>query len=201
MSAVGFTKIFRQETKFIAGVARINQFPKAFLPEVAFIGKSNVGKSSLINTICNNKWLAKVSHTPGRTQQINFFSIAEKLVIVDMPGYGFAKVPNKLKLDWEELVLYYFKNRSNIKLVNVLIDSRRGIKDHDKNMIQLIISCGTEIQIVYTKSDKVSSKNEIIESTKIFLASLNHSCNVIYTSSRSKEGARELQYSLAKYIK
>ena len=88
-------KIFRQEAKFIAGAAKPSQLPKISLPQVAFVGKSNVGKSSLINTICRRKNLARVSHTPGRTRQINFFLVAEKLVIVDLPGYGFAKVSPK----------------------------------------------------------------------------------------------------------
>jgi len=94
------TKIFRQEARFIAGAAKPSQLPKMFLPQVAFVGKSNVGKSSLINTICRRKNLARVSHTPGRTRQINFFLIAEKLVIADLPGYGFAKVPVEEKQNW-----------------------------------------------------------------------------------------------------
>ena len=100
---------FRQEAKFIAGAARSSQLPKISLPQVAFVGKSNVGKSSLINAICRRKSLARVSHTPGRTQQINFFSIAEKLVLVDLPGYGFAKVPLREKENWERLILHYLQ--------------------------------------------------------------------------------------------
>ena len=107
-------KIFRQEAKFIAGAAEIKQLPKISLPQVAFIGKSNVGKSSLINTICRRKNLAKVSHTPGRTQQINFFSIADKLVLVDLPGYGFAKVSAEAKERWENLILYYLRNSPDL---------------------------------------------------------------------------------------
>src|SRR5690606_14140488 len=113
-------KIFRQEVRFIAGATKPNQLPKISLPQVAFVGKSNVGKSSLITTICQRKKLARVSHTPGRTRQINFFLIAEKLVIADLPGYGFAKVPAKEKQNWEKLILYYLQNSPNLKLVNML---------------------------------------------------------------------------------
>ena len=111
-------KIFKQEAKFIAGVARIDQFPKLFLPQVAFFGKSNVGKSSLINAICRRKALARVSHTPGRTQQINFFSIDNKLLITDLPGYGFAKAPKSERANWHKLISYYLENDTNLQLVN-----------------------------------------------------------------------------------
>ena len=94
------TKLFKQEVKFVAGVAKINQFPKLHLPEIAFIGKSNVGKSSLINSLCNKKSLARVSHTPGRTQQINYFSLADKILLCDLPGYGFAKVSQTQRNNW-----------------------------------------------------------------------------------------------------
>jgi GTP-binding protein len=201
MSTDGSAKLFRGEVKFIAGAAKINQLPKLFLPEIAFIGKSNVGKSTLINTICNNQKLAKVSHTPGRTQQINFFSLAEIAILVDLPGYGFAKVPAYIREQWEKLILYYFQNRENLRLVNLLIDARRGIKDNDKSIIKLLLSYGVNLQIVFTKVDKINFKDEIINESKIFLESLGHSCNVICTSSRSKEGAKELQYSVAKGIK
>ena len=201
MSAEGLSKLFRSEIKFIAGAAKVSQLPKIFLPEIAFIGKSNVGKSSLINTICNHRGLAKVSHTPGRTQQINFFSVLDKFVIVDLPGYGFAKVPLSVKERWEQLIIYYLQNRSNLKLVNLLIDARRGIKDNDREIAQQLISCNINIQIIFTKVDKVKLRDEIIIECEKFLASLGHSCNVICTSSRSKEGAKELQYSMAKCIK
>ena len=201
MSAEGFSKLFRSEIKFIAGAAKINQLPKPSLPEIAFIGKSNVGKSSLINAICNNRSLAKVSHTPGRTQQINFFSVAGKFILADLPGYGFAKVPLSVKEQWEKLILYYLQNRSSLKLVNLLVDARRGLKDNDREIAQLLLSCNINLQIIFTKVDKIKLKDEIIIESENFLASLGHSCNVICTSSRSKEGAKELQYSMAKCIK
>ena len=195
-------KIFRQEVRFIAGATKPNQLPKISLPQVAFVGKSNVGKSSLINTICRRKNLARVSHTPGRTRQINFFLIAEKLVIVDLPGYGFAKVPAKEKQNWEKLILHYLQNSPNLKLVNMLIDARRGIKENDLKVIQLLHSYDKQIQLVFTKADKVKLKEGFEEEVKNYLASLGYLlCNIVLSSSKNGVGAKELQLSLAQYVK
>ncbi len=195
-------KIFRQEAKFIAGAAKLSQLPKIFLPQVAFVGKSNVGKSSLINTICRRKNLARVSNTPGRTQQVNFFSIAEKLVIVDLPGYGFAKVPAREKQNWEQLILHYLQHSPSLKLVNLLIDARRGIKDNDLKVIELLHSCDKPIQLVFTKTDKIKLKDSFELEIKNYLASLGYLlCNVLLSSSKNGLGAKELQLSLAKFVK
>lgn len=195
-------KIFRQEVRFIAGATKPNQLPKISLPQVAFVGKSNVGKSSLINTICRRKKLAWVSHTPGRTKQINFFLIAKKLVIADLPGYGFAKVPAKEKQNWEKLILYYLQNSPNLKLVNMLIDARRGIKENDLKVIQLLHSYDKQIQLVFTKADKVKLKEGFEEEVKNYLASLGYLlCNIVLSSSKNGVGTKELQLSLAQYVK
>lgn len=201
MSIDKVTKLFRQPARFVTGAMRTNQIPALFIPEVAFIGKSNVGKSSLINALCNNKNLAKVSNVPGRTQQINFFNLAEKLVIVDLPGYGFANVPIIIKKQWEALIIHYFKNSSNLKLVNLLIDSRRGIKENDIKLTELLFSYNRNFQIIFTKSDKVTYPKNLLDEAQNFLATLNYSCNVMYVSSRTKDGIKELKLSLAKYIK
>ena len=196
------TKIFRQEARFIAGAAKPSQLPKMFLPQVAFVGKSNVGKSSLINTICRRKNFARVSHTPGRTRQINFFLIAEKLVIADLPGYGFAKVPVEEKQNWEKLILHYLQNSPTLKLVNLLIDARRGIKENDFKVIQLLHSYDKQIQLVFTKADKVKFKEGFEVEIKNYLASLGCLlCNVVLSSSKNGVGAKELQLSLAQYVK
>lgn len=201
MTTSNILKLFRQEVKFIAGAKTTEQIPKLFLPEIAFVGKSNVGKSSLINAVCNHRGLAKVSHTPGRTQQINFFSFTDRLVLVDLPGYGFAKVPRFVQQQWQQLISYYLKQRFNLKLVNLLVDARRGIKPPDLEMAQLLTACNKNFQLVFTKVDKVSFTAEQVKKNQIFLASLGYSCNVIYTSSRSGEGAKELQFSFGEYIK
>lgn len=200
MEAEAFEKLFRREIKFIAGAAKINQLPKLILPEIAFIGKSNVGKSSLINATCSRLSLAKVSNTPGRTRQINFFSVADKFILVDLPGYGFAKVPDYVKQEWEQLITYYIANSPNLKLVNLLIDARRGIKENDITIIELLRLYNREFQIVFTKIDQVSLSNDTIGICENSLASLDCQCNVIYTSSRRKKGVRTLKSSFKKYI-
>lgn len=189
-------KIFKQEAKFIAGVARIDQFPKLFLPQVAFFGKSNVGKSSLINAICRRKALARVSHTPGRTQQINFFSIDNKLLITDLPGYGFAKAPKSERANWHKLISYYLENDTNLQLVNLLIDARRGIKENDIEIMQLLKSCNKNFQIILTKTDKVNINDNFLSEFKHYLEALGCLCNVIITSSKNGIGIKELQLSM-----
>jgi GTP-binding protein len=194
------TKIFKQEAKFIAGVARADQFPKMYLPQVAFIGKSNVGKSSLINSICRRKGLARVSHTPGRTQQINFFSIADKLLLADLPGYGFAKVSKMQKADWSKLMTYYLEASEHLVLVNLLIDARRGIKDNDIDMMNMLNDFGKKFQIVLTKADKEKVSESYMQDIKSRLAALGHDeCNVVATSSKNGIGMKELQYSLLQF--
>ena len=193
-------KIFRQEAKFIAGVARPDQFPRLLLPQIAFFGKSNVGKSTLINTICKRKSLARVSHTPGRTQQINFFSIAEKLLIVDLPGYGFAKVSKAQKSDWQKLITYYLRSSEHLRLVNILIDARRGIKENDIGMMELLKACDKEFQIVLTKADKASVDEKSLVEMKDYLTTSGCLCNVIVTSSKSGKGTKELQFSMVQFI-
>ena len=193
-------KIFRQEAKFIAGVARSDQFPKLFLPQIAFFGKSNVGKSSLINAVCKRKALARVSHTPGRTQQINFFNLADKMLIADLPGYGFAKVPKIQKANWEKLILYYLSNSENLQMVNLLIDARRGIKENDLTVMELLKSSGKTFQIVFTKADKVKNSDILITETAKSLETYGHSCNILITSSKNGFGSKELQFSMVQAV-
>lgn len=193
-------KIFRQEAKFIAGVAKKYQFPKLFLPQIAFVGKSNVGKSSLINSICKRKSLAHVSNTPGRTQQINFFSIADKMLISDLPGYGFAKVSHTQRNDWQKLIMYYLENSSNLPLVNLLIDSRRGIKNHDIDAMDLLKTSGRTFQLILTKSDKEKVDDKYLESIRNLLNSIGHNCNIIVTSCKTGLGIKELQFSILDHI-
>lgn len=188
--------IFKQEAKFVAGAAKINQLPKLFLPQIAFFGRSNVGKSSLINKICRHKNLARVSHTPGRTQQINFFSIADKIIITDLPGYGFAKVPASQKQYWISLITHYLQNEHNLCLINLLIDSRRGIKENDIEIIELLKSCDKKFQIILTKADKVKIDDKFISEMQSLLGSLSCQCDIIITSSKSGIGEKALQSSM-----
>jgi len=194
------TKIFKQEAKFIAGVARTDQFPKLFLPQVAFLGKSNVGKSSLINAICRRKSLARVSHTPGRTQQINFFSIIDKLLIADLPGYGFAKISQNQRVQWEKLIMHYLEESVHLKMINLLIDARRNIKENDIKVIKILQQYDRRFQIVLTKTDKASIDEEFLIYLKERLSFLEDLPKILATSSKSGIGIKELQRSMTECL-
>lgn len=189
-------KIFRQEAKFIAGAASISQLPQLSLPQVAFIGRSNVGKSSLINKLCNRKSLARVSHTPGRTQQINFFAIGDKFILVDLPGYGYAKVSDKTRDIWDQLILHYLINIDALCLVNVLIDARRGLLPHDFEVLSLLKKANKLFQIVFTKVDKVKALEQLMADSRDQLLSNGLGCDLVATSSRSGYGYKELQMAI-----
>lgn len=190
--------LFRKEAKFVAGADKPQRLPELHLPEIAFVGRSNVGKSSLINLLCNRRNLARVSVSPGRTQQINFFQIGDFFTLVDLPGYGFAKVPKRLHDNWEQLILHYLSKRDNLKLINLLIDSRRGVTEKDQKVIELLSDLGKDFQIIFTKVDKISDRLSLMELANAKLR--GYSINFIFTSSRSKNGTEELQLSMAKYI-
>ncbi len=149
-------KIFSAE--FTASCGTVDQFIKPTLPEVAIVGRSNVGKSSAINCLVNHKGLAKVGKTPGKTQTINFFHIqtnTSPFILVDLPGYGFAKVPDQVQQRWGPLIETYFTTRDNLRGVIMLVDSRR-IQDSDRDMIAWVRSLRVPILLVATKADKVS---------------------------------------------
>ena len=150
-------KLFKAPCTFVLGVAGIEQLPLSPLNEVAFAGRSNVGKSSIINALTSQKSLAKTSNTPGRTQQLNYFNLNEQLHIVDLPGYGFAQAPEKMVRQWQKLIFAYLQGRVNLKRVFMLIDSRHGIKKVDEEIMELLDKAAVTYQIVLTKTDKISS--------------------------------------------
>lgn len=141
---------------FIISAFKQADYPPDTLPEVAFAGKSNVGKSSLMNTLVNRKNLARTSSTPGRTQSLNFFSINQKLYFVDFPGYGFAKVPADRKKQWKPMVETYLKSRKNLKLVVVILDCRREPTQDDSNLVEWLRFYKISALVVLTKTDKIS---------------------------------------------
>ncbi|MDH3664885.1 MAG: ribosome biogenesis GTP-binding protein YihA/YsxC, partial [Alphaproteobacteria bacterium] len=124
--------LFAQPCTFMLSVAQIKQLPATDLPEVAFVGRSNVGKSTLINALTNHKQLARTSNTPGRTQQINLFDLGGRLILADLPGYGYAKAPKPTVDSWHRLIQTYLKGRPTLRIVAVLIDARHGLKDVDE---------------------------------------------------------------------
>ena len=143
--------------QFKASCGTVEQFLKPTLPEVAIVGRSNVGKSSAINCLVNRKGLAKVGKTPGKTQTINFFQIetgGPRFMLVDLPGYGFAKVPDRVQKQWAPLIETYFKTRDNLRGVILLVDSRR-VQDSDRDMMTWVNRLNLPIILVATKADKV----------------------------------------------
>jgi len=150
-------KLFAGPCEFIAGATTPDRLPDTTLPEVAFAGRSNVGKSSLINTLTNRNSLARTSNTPGRTQQINFFNLGYQVLLVDLPGYGYAKASKKIVNDWNKLIRMYLRGRQQLLRVYLLIDSRHGLKPVDLETMDLLDESAVSYQIVLTKIDKIKS--------------------------------------------
>lgn len=150
-------RLFAAPVEFLLSVADLRQLPAADLPEVAFAGRSNVGKSSLINALTGRKTLARASVTPGRTQMLNLFALGQPacMRLVDMPGYGFANAPKSVAASWRKLVNTYLAGRMNLKRVMVLIDARHGLKPNDLEMFDQLERAAVNYQIVLTKADKL----------------------------------------------
>ena len=147
-------KIFTNKCDFIGGTENLSWLPPSELPEIAFAGRSNVGKSSLINALTARNKLARTSNTPGRTQQLNFFNIGDIFTLVDMPGYGYAKVSKDKQKQWIKTLQSYLKGRTQLRLSLVLVDSRHGLKDSDKEMMDLLNKAAVPYRVILTKSDK-----------------------------------------------
>lgn len=148
-------KLFAQQCNFLLGVLELVQMPDADVPEITFAGRSNVGKSSLINALTNRTNLARTSVTPGRTQEINFFDLARRLTLTDLPGYGYAEAPKDKVQLWTDFIRKYLKGRPTLRRAMVLIDSRHGLKDVDRDIMKLMDDSAVNYQIVMTKADKV----------------------------------------------
>lgn len=189
-------KCFCLPCKFLIGTCDYRLFPKSDMPEFAFIGRSNVGKSSILNALVKQKKLARVSVTPGRTQQVNFFEIDNKLLLVDLPGYGFAKAPVNLVKSWERMSLGYLKNSINLKRLFLLIDSRHGFKNNDLDFMDQLDKNAISYQIVLTKLDKTNKSS--IESIVSFARDnfQNHPAmfpDIILSSSKENYGIMDLR--------
>ena len=160
-------ELFNKRCDFVLSVASLKQLPTDDRVEIAFAGRSNVGKSILINALFGQRKLAKTSSTPGRTQQLNYFNLDDKVYVVDLPGYGFAKAPKDIVKNWQKLINTYLVGRANLRRVFVLIDSRHGIKKIDEEIMEMLDTAAVTYQIVLTKIDKISEKelNKVIENT------------------------------------
>jgi len=152
-------RVFAGPIAFLKSAPDLRFLPDADVPEVAFAGRSNVGKSSLINALTNRNSLARTSNTPGRTQELNFFDVAEPLRfrLVDMPGYGYAKAPKDMVKQWRFLVNDYLRGRAALKRVLVLVDSRHGLKDVDRTLLDMLDESAVSYRLVLTKADKVKA--------------------------------------------
>jgi GTP-binding protein len=150
-------RLFAREARFIAGAAEPSALPSDQLPEIAFGGRSNVGKSSLINALTGRRMLARTSDTPGRTRQINFFDLGGRLMLVDLPGYGYADAPKSAIKSWTALARSYLQGRAALRRVCLLIDSRHGIKEVDQPVMGMLDGAGVSYQIVLTKTDKAGA--------------------------------------------
>lgn len=194
--------LFAQECNFVAASATIPQLPPETLPEVAFAGRSNVGKSSLVNALTGRKTLARTSNTPGRTQEVIFFDLGSRLMLVDLPGYGYAKVSKAKQAIWTETLFAYLRGRSTLQRVSLLIDGRHGLKDTDATAMDLLDRAALSYQIVLTKADKVPAPDleSMIERTSAALARRPAAHpTVLATSSETGVGIPELRAELARF--
>lgn len=192
--------LFAQDCAFAAGTDDLGRMPAADLPEIAFAGRSNVGKSSLVNALTGRTMLARTSNTPGRTQQLNFFRLGGRLVLVDMPGYGFAKAPKDSVRRWTALVRAYLKGRPVLRRVCLLVDARHGLKDSDREMMRMLDEAAVVYQVVLTKADKVSAADMAALRGAVSAELDKHPAahpEILATSARDGIGIAELRAELA----
>ncbi|MFL6761836.1 MAG: ribosome biogenesis GTP-binding protein YihA/YsxC [Sphingomicrobium sp.] len=194
-------KLFSGPIEFLKSAPGLKFLPDADAPEIAFAGRSNVGKSSLLNALTNRKGLARTSNTPGRTQELNFFDVGEPLQfrLVDMPGYGFADAPKDLVKRWRHLVIDYLRGRPVLKRALVLVDSRHGLKDVDREMMRMLDDAAVGYHLVLTKGDKVkpSALGSLYETTAMEAA--KHPAahpSIFTTSSETGSGIAELRTAI-----
>jgi len=194
--------LFAKECRFVAGAANVGALPPETLPEIAFIGRSNVGKSSLVNALTGRRMLARTSHTPGRTQQINFFDLGGRLMLVDLPGYGYAAASKTAVRAWTGLVEHYLSNRASLRRACLLIDARRGITDIDRPALALCDNAALSYQIILTKTDE-PRQAELTETAAAVSAELKRyrasHPEIHLTSAEKRRGIAALRATLADF--
>ncbi len=192
--------LFAKECRFVAGAGNPGALPPETLPEIAFIGRSNVGKSSLVNALTGRRMLARTSRTPGRTQQINFFDLGGRVMLVDLPGYGFASASKSAISAWTALVRHYLSDRASLRRACLLIDARRGITDTDQPTMALCDEAALSYQIVLTKTDAIgkTALAEVAASVETELKRRRAAAPELHlTSAEKRQGIAALRATLA----
>ena len=196
-------KLFLSPPHFLRGITKLEDLPESVLPEIAFAGRSNVGKSSLINGLFNRSDIARTSNTPGRTQQLNFFQVQEAFILVDLPGYGYAKASRKVVTAWNILLRAYLKGRPTLKRVYILVDSRHGLKENDKEIMTMLDSVAVSYEIILTKIDQVArdSLSSLYERVEREISQRPAAYpDILLTSSRTKVGIQEVQQAICSLV-
>jgi GTP-binding protein len=195
-------RLFAREARFVAGAADPAALPPEGLPEIAFAGRSNVGKSTLINAVTGRRMLARTSNTPGRTRQINFFDLSGRLMLVDLPGYGYADAPKSAIKAWTGLVRQYLRGRAGLRRVCLLLDSRHGVKEVDRPLMDMLDAAGVSYQIVLTKIDKAGKAEATEVAQRVVTELAAHSAampEIVLTSAVERRGIAELHETLAAF--
>ena len=186
--------------EFIKSATKPSEYPTGNFPEVAMAGKSNVGKSSLINVLVNRKNLARTSSSPGRTQLINFFRVNGKISLVDLPGYGYSKVPLEVRKTWKPMVESYLQTRQEIRLVVLILDARRGVAPDDLALLDWLDYHGIPCTIVLTKADKLSQIERARQKKALAEISLLSGKTILFFSAVTGEGKDELWKLIQVYL-
>jgi GTP-binding protein len=195
--------LFAAECQFVYAAQRLDQLPPAAGPEVAFAGRSNVGKSSLLNALTGRRALARVSGEPGRTRQLNFFDLGSRLTLVDMPGYGYARAGRSVKQDWQGLMFDYLRGRPTLRRVMLLLDARIEVKAADVAVMELLDRAAVTFQLVLTKADGVKPEALAPKADEVRRLARAHPAahpDVAVTSSESGEGIAELRAAIAALV-
>ena len=196
-------RLFAGQVSFVKSVAGMADLPPADRAEVAFAGRSNVGKSSLINALFGRKTLARTSNTPGRTQLLNYFAVGDALYVVDMPGYGYAKASKTAIAAWTELIFDYLRGRASLNRVFLLIDARHGVKEADEQAMRELDGAAVSYQAVLTKIDKVRAADRDTVRDRAARALARHPAahpHILATSARERTGLDELRAAIARFV-
>lgn len=192
-------KLFAGPCDFVWGATSAENLPPERLNEIAFVGRSNAGKSSLINALTGRKSLARVSQTPGATRQINFFNLAGRLMLVDLPGYGFAKRSKTESQQWQEMIFSYLRRRARLRRVALLVDARRGVMDSDREVMALLDQTGVSYGLVLTKADELGAGARAEAVAKAAAEAARHTAalaDVLLTSALAGDGIADLRTHL-----